>query len=70
MFNGTWNAWVSDALRRRADHERRMKALDGFLQDYEAAHGEITDEEVRDATRRAAARAVVVRTSPSAKRLT
>lgn len=57
------SAWVNDALRRQVDHDRRMRALDDFLDGYEAEHGEITDEEIRNATRRTRARAVVVRTS-------
>jgi len=61
------SAWVNDALRRQADHDRRMTALDNFLASYEAEHGEITDDEMRDATRRTRARAVVVR-SPSGPR--
>lgn len=61
------SAWVNDALRRQADHDRRMKALDEFLERYETEHGVITDEEMHAATRRAQARAVVVRTSPAVK---
>ncbi len=56
------SAWVNGALRRQADHDRRMKALDEFLDGYEAAHGEITEQEIEAATRRARSRAVVVRT--------
>ena len=58
------SAWVNEALRRQADHDRRMAALDDFLAVYEAEHGAITAEEIRDATRKARARAVVVRTPP------
>jgi len=58
------SAWVNDALRRQAEHDRRMSALDDLIDDYEAEHGEITEDEVRDATRRTRARAVVVRTPP------
>ncbi|MGH8884852.1 MAG: hypothetical protein ACRDYX_06705 [Egibacteraceae bacterium] len=47
------SAWVNEALRRQVEHDRRMRALDEFLAAYEAEHGEITDEEMRDATRRA-----------------
>jgi len=61
------SAWVNGALRRQADHDRRMKALDGFLDSYEAEHGEITEQEIEAATRRARARAVVVR-SPVGER--
>jgi Arc/MetJ-type ribon-helix-helix transcriptional regulator len=62
------SAWVNDALRRQAEHDRRMKALDEFLATYEAEHGEITDEEMREAARRARSRAVVVRAAPGKKK--
>ncbi len=39
-------------------------ALDDFLAVYEAEHGEITDDEMPDATRRARERAIVVRGDP------
>jgi Arc/MetJ-type ribon-helix-helix transcriptional regulator len=55
------SAWVNDALRLKADHDRRLPAMDDFLAAYEAEYGEITDEEMRDAARRARSRAVVVR---------
>jgi Arc/MetJ-type ribon-helix-helix transcriptional regulator len=55
------SAWVNDALRLQADHDRRMRALDGFLAAYEAEHGVISDDEIRQARRRARSRAVVVR---------
>lgn len=56
--------WVNDALRAKVEHDRRMAALDEFLAAYESEHGEITEQEIRDATRRTRARAVVVRTPP------
>ena len=55
------SAWVSDALRLKADHDGRMRALDEFIAAYEAEHGEITEEEMRAASRRARAGATVVR---------
>lgn len=55
------SAWVNEALRRQAHHDRRMAALDDFLDAYEADHGEITEEEIREATRRTRERALVVR---------
>lgn len=55
------SAWVNGALRRQAEHDRRMQALDAFLDGYEAEHGEITEQEMQAATHRARARAVVVR---------
>jgi hypothetical protein len=57
----TVSAWVNDALRLRADRDRRLDALDDFLAAYEAEHGEISDEEMQEAARAARARAVVVR---------
>src|SRR5437870_12252253 len=62
------SAWVNDALRLKAEHDRRMRALDEFLGRYEAAHGEITEDEMRDAARRARARATVVRGTPVTSR--
>ncbi len=58
------SAWVNDALRLKADHDRRLQALDEFLAAYEAEHGEITEDEMRDAARRARERAIVVRGNP------
>ena len=55
------SAWVNEALHRQAEHDRRMGALDEFLAAYEAEHGVISDEEIRDASRRARSRALVVR---------
>jgi Arc/MetJ-type ribon-helix-helix transcriptional regulator len=58
------SAWVNDALRLKADHDRRLRALDDFLGAYEAEHGPLTEEQIRDAARRARGRAVVVRGDP------
>lgn len=55
------SSWVSDALRRHADHDARLRALDELVVDYEAEHGEITSEEISAAQRRARSRAVVAR---------
>jgi hypothetical protein len=61
------SAWVNEALRRQAAHDRRMTALDAFLAGYEAEHGEITEEEIRAAQRQSRSRAVVVRRPPDEK---
>jgi len=58
------SAWVNDALRLKADHDRRLRAVDEFLAAYEAEHGEITDQDIREAARSARGRAVVVRGKP------
>jgi hypothetical protein len=55
------SAWVNEALHRQAAHDGRMRALDAFVEHYEAVRGVITDDEIRAATRRTRARAVVVR---------
>ncbi|MGO9500324.1 MAG: hypothetical protein ACLPUO_01765 [Streptosporangiaceae bacterium] len=62
------SAWVNDALQLKAGHDRRLRALDVFLAAYEAEHGEITEEEMRDAARSARSRAVVVRGPPEGGR--
>jgi Arc/MetJ-type ribon-helix-helix transcriptional regulator len=62
------SAWVNDALRLKADHDRRLRALDEFLATYEAEHGEIAVEEMREAARSARGRAVVVRGTPESRR--
>jgi Arc/MetJ-type ribon-helix-helix transcriptional regulator len=59
------SAWVNDALRLKADRDRRLLALDEFLAAYEAEHGEITERDMREAARRARGRAVVVRGRPA-----
>lgn len=59
------SAWVNTALRRQADHDRRMQALDVFLAAYEAEHGEISDAEIVAAGRRAREKAIVVRPNAS-----
>jgi len=65
---GSLSAWVNAALRRQADHDRRMQALDEFLAAYEAKHGEITEDEMREAERRSRGRAVVIRTPAPEKK--
>jgi Arc/MetJ-type ribon-helix-helix transcriptional regulator len=52
------SAWVNEALRARAEHDRRLEALGAFVAAYEAEHGEISAEEMRSAARLARARAV------------
>lgn len=47
----------------QAAHDLRMRALDDFLGAYEAEHGVITTQEIRDATKRTRGRAIVVRSS-------
>jgi Arc/MetJ-type ribon-helix-helix transcriptional regulator len=55
------SAWVNDALRLKLEQDRRLAALGAFISAYEAEHGTIAPEEIRDATRRARGRAIGVR---------
>jgi Arc/MetJ-type ribon-helix-helix transcriptional regulator len=55
------SAWVNAAMWRHAEHEARLAALDHFIKDYEATHGEITEDEMAHAEREMRQRAVVVR---------
>jgi len=55
------SAWVNEALRRQAEHERRPCALDEFIAEYDAEHGAFTDAEIAETTRRMRARAITVR---------
>jgi Arc/MetJ-type ribon-helix-helix transcriptional regulator len=55
------SAWVNEALHRQAEHDRRLRALDEFLSAYEEQHGVITDDEIREASRRAREKSWVVR---------
>ena len=64
----TLSAWISEAMRRQIDHDRRMEALDEFLSAYESEHGVITEGEIAEAERWARERAVVVRGREHAKR--
>ena len=55
------SSWVNEALRLKLAQEQRLQALEAFVSGYEAAHGEITPEDLRLTTRRARARAIAVR---------
>ncbi len=55
------SAWVSEALRRQAEHDRRLAALGAAIAEFEAEHGALTDAEIAGASRWARENAVVVR---------
>lgn len=55
------SAWVNGALRAQVERDRKLAAMDAFLRDFEAEHGEITDAETAAATRKARSRAAVIR---------
>jgi Arc/MetJ-type ribon-helix-helix transcriptional regulator len=54
------SAYVNDALRLKAEHDRRLRGMDDFIAAHEAEHGEITEEDMEAAYRRAKARAAEV----------
>lgn len=62
------SAWVNEALRVKAEQEKRLEALASFVAAYETKHGEISPEEMTAATRRARARAVSTRSTRSTAR--
>ena len=62
------SAWVNEALRLKLAQDRRLEALAAFVGAYEADHGEITIEEMRQAARRARVGAVSVRGTRAGKR--
>jgi Arc/MetJ-type ribon-helix-helix transcriptional regulator len=62
------SAWVNEALRLKADQDRRLQALDEFLAAYEAEHEQISEQEMEEAAHAARGRAVVVRGAPEPKR--
>lgn len=45
------SAWVNEALRAKAEHDRRLEELGAFIAAYEREHGDITPAEVRAAAR-------------------
>lgn len=55
------SAWVNDALHARAERDRRLRALDEFLDDYEREFGAFDEAELAAIERRSRASAVVVR---------
>jgi Arc/MetJ-type ribon-helix-helix transcriptional regulator len=45
------SAWVGEAIREHVAKERRLAALAELISDYEAEHGEITDQEMAEQAR-------------------
>ena len=58
----TVSAWVNDALRLKLEHDLRSRALASFIEEFEAEHGVITQDEMDRAVRTARHRAISVRT--------
>jgi len=55
------SAWVNDALRRQAEHEQGLAALDEAISAYEAEYGEITAEDIERANEHVRRHAIHVR---------
>lgn len=55
------SSWVNSALIEKAARERRTAALRAAIAEYEAEHGEITEEEIAAQQRADRANAIVVR---------
>lgn len=58
---GSVSAWVNGALHQQASRDRRLLALDEFLDGYQAEFGAFDDAELDAIERRSRAGAVVVR---------
>ncbi|HEX7992431.1 MAG TPA: pyridoxamine 5'-phosphate oxidase family protein [Streptosporangiaceae bacterium] len=54
---------MCEALKMKAAHAQGLRAVDEFVAAFEAEHGHITENEMREAARRSRGRAVVVRGS-------
>ena len=63
----TVSAWVSEALRLKLDHDRRLGALAALVTSYEAEHGTISDAEMLAASRHARQRAASSRSPRTRK---
>src|SRR4051812_11662702 len=57
------SAWVNEAMRLKVEHDRGLADLAAVIADFEAEHGEITNEEIEKAARTARSRAVTIRGS-------
>jgi len=60
------SGWVNKALQRQVEHDLRMAALAKFIAAHEAEFGEISEEEMLQATRQLRSRAIAVR-GPSSR---
>ena len=45
---GSVSAWVAEAMRERLERDRRLATLSALLDDHEAQHGVITDDELAE----------------------
>ena len=64
------SSWVNEAMRRQAEHDRRLCALEELIASHEAEYGDISDEDMEAAARHARERAVVVRGASKRSRAT
>jgi hypothetical protein len=57
------SAWVNDAMKLKLEHDRGLAELAEVIADFEAEHGEITNQEIERAVRGARSGSVSVRGS-------
>lgn len=57
----TLSAYVSAALRRQLENDRRLRAMGEFMADHEREHGTITEKDIEESLRRLQSRAIHVR---------
>lgn len=61
------SAWVNEAMRLKVEHDRGLADLAAVIADFEAEHGEITNEEIEKAARTARSLAVPIRGTRAAE---
>ena len=57
------SGWISQAIERKVEHDRKLAHLASAIADFEAEHGEITADEIAAQRRGDRSKATVVRGS-------
>lgn len=55
------SAWVNDAMRKKYENDKRLRALAAYIKQYEAEFGEITEEDMVNAERETKRRTITTR---------
>jgi DNA-binding transcriptional regulator WhiA len=64
------SAWVNEALRLKLEHDQALAQFGNVITDFEAEHGEITNDEIEGAVRKARAEATAVRGTRASEKQT
>jgi metal-responsive CopG/Arc/MetJ family transcriptional regulator len=55
------SAWVNDAMRKKLENDKRLRALAAYIKQYEAEFGVITEDDMVNAEREAKRRTITTR---------